>query len=277
MGGHKKDKTNRFSILKRSKIRRMNVVPQYHEEFLSTKFFVPVSSHPVIQRRRLTEQLLGAGLRRPFTLISAPAGFGKTTLVATWVQSLAEQEPYAAWVSLDEGDNDPVRFWSYVLSALERQLPGRYGELLMLLQRQTPSNLQPIIKMLINILVQCEEQILLVLDDYHLITEQAIHSSLTFFVEYLPPRCHLLVATRVDPPLPLSRLRGRDQMLEMHTEQLRCTPEEAMAFLQDVLGISLYDKEFQQVFGRTEGWLVGLQLLGLILQGHNEPDTVLED
>ncbi|HTK08560.1 MAG TPA: LuxR C-terminal-related transcriptional regulator [Ktedonobacteraceae bacterium] len=255
----------------------MNVVPHYREEFLSTKFFVPVSSHPVILRHRLTEQLLNASLLRPITLISAPAGFGKTTLVATWVQSLPEREPCVAWVSLDEGDNDTVRFWSYVLSALEHQLPGHFSELLALLQQQTAPALQSIIKALINILAECQEQILLVLDDYHLITEQAIHALLTFFIEHLPPCCHLLIATRVDPPLPLSRLRGRDQMLEIHTEQLRCTPEEAMTFLNEVLDISLSESAFQQVFGRTEGWLVGLQLLGLILQGHNEPGIVLEE
>ncbi|HEY4389187.1 MAG TPA: LuxR C-terminal-related transcriptional regulator, partial [Ktedonobacteraceae bacterium] len=242
-----------------------------------TKFFVPVSSHPVILRHRLTEQLLNASLQRPFTLISAPAGFGKTTLVATWIQSLPAHEPCVAWISLDEGDNDAVRFWSYVLSALEHQLPGRFSELLALLQQQTTPTLQSIIKALINVLADCQEQILLVLDDYHLIIEQTIHSSLTFFIERLPPCCHLLVATRVDPPLPLSRLRGRDQMIEIHTEQLRCTPEEAMAFLNEVLDISLSESAFQQVFGRTEGWLVGLQLLGLILQGHSEPGMVLAE
>src|SRR5207253_5761398 len=121
---------------------------------------------------------------------------------------------------------------------------------------------------LINRLAEQSEQLLLILDDYHLVTEQAIHTSLTYLVEHLPPQLHLILATRADPPLPLSLLRARGHLLEVRTNELRCTPEEVMAFFQEVMGMHLPADLIQEVTARTEGWLVGLQLLGLYLQGH---------
>src|SRR6266700_6462396 len=188
----------------------------FHDQLLATKFFVPSSSHPLIPRPQLTT-LLNQGLRRKLTLISAPAGFGKTTLLSSWVQSL------------------------------------------------------------INTLASRSEQFLLVLDDYHVITKPEVHSSLTYLVEHLPPQLHLILATRADPPLPLSLLRARGEVLEVRTNQLRCTPEEVMAFFQEVMGMHLPADLIQEVTARTEGWLVGLQLLGLYLQGHTTPAYLLDE
>ena len=211
------------------------------DQLLATKFFVPSSSHALIARPQLTT-LLNQGLRRKLTLISASAGFGKTTLLSAWVQSFPQENPEAphvAWVSLDEGDNEPVLFWTYALTALDTQLPGICAPLLAYLQTQpapTPP-LRYVLQALINALANRTEQFLLVLDDYHLITQAEVHSSLTYLVEHLPAQLHLILATRADPPLPLSLLRARGEVLEVRTNQLRCTPEEVMAFFKEVMGI----------------------------------------
>src|SRR5437762_3056235 len=174
------------------------------DQLLATKFFVPTSSHPLIVRPQLTT-LLNQGLRRKLTLISAPAGFGKTTLLSSWVQSFPQENPEAAhvaWVSLDEGDNEPVLFWMYALTALDTQQPGLCTPLLAYLQAQqapTPP-LRYVLQALINTLASRSEQFLLVLDDYHVITKPEVHSSLAYLVEHLPPQLHLILATRADPP-----------------------------------------------------------------------------
>ncbi len=253
----------------------------FRDQLLATKFFVPSSSHPLIPRPHLNT-LLNQGLRRKLTFISAPAGFGKTTLVSAWVQSFSHDNPEAprvAWVSLDEGDNELVLFWTYTLTALDRQQPGLCTPLLAYLQTQqapTPP-LRYVLQALINTLVSSTEQFLLVLDDYHLITEPEVHSSLTYLVEHLPPQLHIILATRADPPLPLSLLRARGEVLEVRTDQLRCTPQEVMAFFKEVMGMRLPEDIIQEVTARTEGWLVGLQLLGLSLQGHTDPADLLDE
>jgi LuxR family transcriptional regulator, maltose regulon positive regulatory protein len=223
----------------------------FHEQLLATKFFVPSSSHPLIARPHLTN-LLTHSLRRKLTLISAPAGFGKTTLLSSWVQSLPQESPLAAhvaWVSLDEDDNEPVLFWKYALTALDSQLPGLCAPLLAYLQtQQAPRpSLRSVLQALINTLASRTEQFLLVLDDYHLISESEVHSSLTYLVEHLPVQLHLILATRADPPLPLSRLRARGQVLEVRTDQLRCTPQEVMAFFTQVMGLHLPADLLQEV------------------------------
>src|SRR5712691_617744 len=233
----------------------------FHDQLLATKFFLPSSSHPLLPRPHLTS-LLNAGRRRKLIFISAPAGFGKTTLVSAWVQSFSQHTsdaPHVAWVSLDESDNDPVQFWTYALTALDRQQPGLCTPLLGYLHSQqapTPP-LRYVLQALINALVSRTEQFLLVLDDYHLITEPEIHSSLTYLVEHLPPQLRLILATRADPPLPLSLLRARGEVLEVRTNQLRCTPEEVMAFFKEVMGMQLPTDIIQDATTKTEGWLVG--------------------
>ena len=247
----------------------------FHDQLLVVKFFVPSSSHPLIARPRLTT-LLEEGLRRKLTLISAPAGFGKTTLVSAWVQSLPQEFPEAprvAWVTLDEGDNEPVLFWTSSLTALDRQQPDMCAPLLTYLHTQLAATqpLRYVLQALINTLASRTEQFLLVLDDYHVITEPEVHTSLTYLVEHLPPQLHLVLATRADPPLPLSLLRARGEALEIRTNQLRCAPEEVMAFFKEVMGLELPEDIIGEVTARTEGWLVGLQLLGLSLREHTSP------
>ncbi len=259
----------------------MDVPTPFNGQLLATKFFVPTSSHPLIPRPHLID-LLNEGLRRKLTLISAPAGFGKTTLVSAWLQSFprdAPESPRVAWVSLDEEDNEPTLFWTYVLTALDRQQPGLCAPLLAYLQTQQASKppLRYVLQALINTLASRIEQFLLVLDDYHLITEPEVHSSLTYLVEHLPPQLHVTLATRADPPLPLSLLRARGEVLEVRTNQLRCTPEEAMAFFKEVMGMQLPTDIIQNATTKTEGWLVGLHLLGLSLQGYTDPADLLDE
>jgi LuxR family transcriptional regulator, maltose regulon positive regulatory protein len=253
----------------------------FQDRLLATKLFVPRSSHPLIQRPRLTT-LLMQGLQRKLTLISAPAGFGKTTLLSSWVQSLPQDAPdlqCVAWISLDEDDNEPALFWSYVLKALDTLQPGLCTSLLTYQQtQQAPSvPIRSVLQTLINTLAGRNEQFLLILDDYHVITESKVHQSLIYFLEHLPLQMHIMIATRADPPLQLSLLRARGEVLEIRTSQLRCTLEEGTAFLEEVMDIHLPMEISQEVDARTEGWLVGLQLLGLSLQRRTDPAHLLEE
>src|SRR6266571_9246384 len=208
----------------------MDESPLFNDQLLATKFFIPSSSHTLIPRPRLIE-LLNMSLACPLTLISAPAGFGKTTLISTWVQSLPPERPPIAWVSLDEGDNAPVLFWMYVLTALDSQQPGLCAQLVTYLRTQQAPPLRSVLQTLINRLAAQSEQFLLILDDYHLLTEQAIHTTLTYLVEHLPPQLHLILATRADPPLPIALLRARGHLREVGIDELRCTSEEVVTFL----------------------------------------------
>ena len=248
----------------------------YYDQLLATKFFVPASSHALIPRPRLTA-LLDEGLRRKLTLLSAPAGFGKTTLLSDWLRSRPPEGPPVAWVSLDEDDNDPVRFWNYVFTALDSCQPGLCSQLLAFLHTQQTPPLQSVLTALINTSLKRAEPLLLVLDDYHVITEQVVHDSLGYLLEHLPSHLHIYLSTRYDPPLPLSRLRVRDQVLEIRTDQLRGTPQEGAAFLREVMGIELTGSVLQGIMAHTEGWLAGLQLLGLSLQGRRDPNAVLNE
>ncbi|MGZ3630393.1 MAG: LuxR C-terminal-related transcriptional regulator, partial [Ktedonobacteraceae bacterium] len=200
-----------------------------HDQLLTTKFFIPSASHTLIPRSRLDAQL-NAGMKRKLTLISAPAGFGKTTLLSAWVQTLPLDNPIVAWVSLDEEDNDPMRFWEYALTALNTCQSELFTPLLSFFQTEQAHAVQSLVTAVINILVKQTEQFLLILDDYHVITESAVHTSLNFPLEHLPSQLHLILATRADPPLSLPRLQGRNQMLEVRSDQLQCTTEEVLAF-----------------------------------------------
>ena len=245
------------------------------QQLLATKLFMPVSLGTLISRPRL-HALLDKALEHPFTLVSAPAGFGKTTLLSTWAQALAADTLRVCWLSLDEEDNDPYLFWTYVLSALQTQDPQHFVPLLTQLQSPSPPPLKSLLTQLTNLLVESNHRFVLILDDYHLITEEQVHTTLASLVEHLPAQLCLILATRADPPLPIPVLRAKQQAWEIRTEQLRCTPEETRAFFQQVVGIQLPDQTIQEVRGRTEGWLVGLQLLGLSLPEHVDPLTLLQ-
>ena len=254
----------------------MNPMMVIQSQLLATKFYVPTSPGTLIWRPRLSA-LLDESLKYPLTLVSAPAGFGKTMLLSAWTQSLSASSPLVSWVSLDEEDNDPQLFWTYILSALDQQQPERFTPLLKSLQSPVAPSLSSVLSALINSVQDSPQHIVLILDDYHVITEQQVHATLWSLIEHLPPQFHLILATRADPPLPLSRLRSRRQLLEVRTEQLRCTAEETKAFFHETMGSQLPDDTIQQVTTRTEGWLVGLQLLALSLQGRADPATLLEE
>ncbi len=242
----------------------------YREELLSTKFILSACPSPLISRPRLSA-LLDAGLQHKLTLLSAPAGFGKTTLLSTWAQSDSAGNSHMAWVTLDEGDNAPRRFWAYVLTALDRCEPGTSAQALQRLYAPEEPPLEEVLRALINRLAEATTPRTLILDDYQVINEPVIHHQLSYLVEHLPAQLHVMLATRINPPLPLSRWRARGQMLEVRTDQLRATEEEAAALLLQVIGTMPESSLLQEITTRTEGWLAGLRLVGLALQGCADP------
>lgn len=233
---------------------------------LSTKLHIPRPRVNGVVRPRLTEKLIAA-LDRPgqLILISAPAGFGKTTLLA---ELAAEKKKTIAWISLGDGDNDPNRFWSYVIAACQSVHPEAGEAALALLQ--TPQSLadETIPTLLINDLVHLEKDLILVLDDYHVIQNQSVHLGLSFLINHLPDNLHLILATRVDPPLPLARLRARDQLTEIRASDLRFSRDEAAAFLHQTMGLVLSEQDIDAIETRTEGWIASLQLAAISMRQH---------
>ncbi len=254
----------------------INTLTPWQSQLLATKFYVPITSGPLVPRPRLSN-LLTESLKHPLTLVSAPAGFGKTTLLAAWGQSLSVNRARLCWVSLDEEDNDPRLFWTYVLAALGAQQSQPFAPLIALLQSPQSPPLKNILAALINVLAESTEHFLLILDDYHLITEEQVHTTLLYLVEHLAPQLRIFMLTRSDPPWPLSQLRARQRVLEVRTDQLRCTAQETRAFFQQVIGTEFPEGIIQEVTTRTEGWLVGLQLLGLSLPEQANPAMLLQE
>ena len=212
-------------------------------------------------RPHLVERLQ-AGLRSPLTLVSAPAGYGKTTLMSEWRRGVGVDFP-AAWLSIDKDDNDPVRFLTYVVAALSTINTGLGEKAVSLLRFSQPSSPQTILTGLINEIVDLVNPFILVLDDYHLITAQTVHEILAYILDHQPPQMHLVIITRSDPPLPLARMRARSQLTEIRAADLRFTLSETDAFLNQVMGIHLSEKDMETLEQRTEGWVVGLQLAAL--------------
>src|SRR5258708_8768350 len=245
-------------------------------QLLATKFYIPVAPGRLISRPRLST-LLDRGLNHPFTLVSAPAGFGKTTCLSSWAHTLQAHDLRLCWISLDEEDNDPRLFWSYVLTALHLQCPERFEPLLMHLQAPSPPPLKSLLRSLINVLAEGTDHFVLILDDYQVITEEQVHTTLAYVIGHLPAQLHLILSTRADPPLPLPLLRAHKQILEVRTDLLRCTAEEVKAFFREVMGIQMPEETIQQIWSRTEGWLVGLHLLGLSLRHRAKPAALLEE
>jgi LuxR family maltose regulon positive regulatory protein len=247
----------------------MDISVPREEQLLITKLSIPSSPPKLLPRPRLTAQL-NAAWNYKLMLISAAAGSGKTTLLASWAQSFSPTtHQHIAWISLDKGDNEPVRFWTYVLTALDMQQPEHFRSLVTYLQTQQEISLQYVQRSLINQLFQSQEQFILILDDYHIITQKEIHRSLTYLIEHLPPQLHIILATRTNPPLPLTRWRAHGNIQEIYGNQLCCTPGESTSFLHDIMGVELPEETLQQVVTHTAGWLVGLQLFALSLQGRN--------
>jgi LuxR family transcriptional regulator, maltose regulon positive regulatory protein len=235
-----------------------------YSSLLATKFYVPPVRPTLIHRPRLLERLAN-GLGGPFTLISAPAGYGKTTLFSEW-RTGPGASVQIAWLSLDIADNDPLRFYQYLLTSLDAIQPGGLQDILPLLQSPEPPNYETILTLLVNILSEKKRDFVLALDDYHVIEASAIHTALTFLLDHRPPHMHLVMLSRTDPPLPLARLRARDQILEIRESDLRFTPDEISAFLNEIMGLNLSAEDLSALELRTEGWIAGLQLAALSMQ-----------
>jgi LuxR family transcriptional regulator, maltose regulon positive regulatory protein len=230
---------------------------------LATKLYVPPPPSAVVPRQRLIERL-DEGLRRRLTLLSAPAGFGKTTLVSAWV---AACDLPVAWLSLDEGDSDPARFLTYLVAALQTIAPSIGAGLLRGLQSPQPPPTESMLTALLNDLSTTPQQFVLVLDDYHVIDGTAVDEALTFLLEHLPAQLHLVITTREDPQLPLARLRVRGQLTELRATDLRFTAAEAATFLNQVMALDLSVEDVTALETRTEGWIAGLQLAALSMRG----------
>ena len=232
---------------------------------LQTKLYVPRPQPNLVERGRLIA-LLDQGLGSRLTLVSAPPGFGKTTLVSEWVW---RTERMVAWVSLDEGDNDLRRFLRYVAAALHR-LDQRVGATALGLLQSPQGTPETVLTTLLNDLLEADTQAVLVLDDYHTIESAEVHDAVLFMLDHLPDECHIILTSRVDPPLPLARLRGRRQLTEVRSGDLRFAPDEAAAFLNAVMGLNLEAADVAALEARTEGWVAGLQLAALSVQNRDD-------
>ena len=230
--------------------------------FVETKLYRPRTRQGLVARPRLDDRLRGKdsiGL----TLVSAPAGFGKTTLISSWP---AER---TAWVSLEESDQDPLTFWTYVLTALERAAPGVAEGALVLLQ-SSPTPIETILAGVLNELSVLPDDVDLVLDDYHLADGVEVSRGMTYLLDHLPPQLHLLISTRADPALPLARLRARGELVEIRAADLRFTLDEVSSYLNGVTGLGLDATAIATLEERTEGWIAALGLAALSLQGRSD-------
>jgi LuxR family maltose regulon positive regulatory protein len=233
---------------------------------LATKLSIPPLRPNVVIRPLLIERL-NEGLHCNLILISAPAGFGKTTLVSQWVEGI---ERPAAWLSLDEGENDLTRFLMYLVAALQT-IAATLGEGVSgVLQSPQPPPTEAILTALLNDLTTIRDHFVPVLDDYHVIDAKPVDHALTFLLDHLPPHMHLVIATREDPQLPLARLRVGDQLTEVRVTDLRFTHSEAAGFLNQVMGLNLSAEDIAALETRTEGWIAGLQLAAISMQGQQD-------
>ena len=235
---------------------------------VETKLFRPHPRGDLVERPRLLE-LLDLGRRAKLTLISAPAGFGKTTLLTKWLAATDGQQRAVAWLSLEESDSHPARFWTYLVTAAQRAVPEVGHGALALLQSAQPS-LDTVLATLVNELSTVPTELDLVLDDYHLVADPDLQSGVAFLVEHLPPQVHLIISTRVDPALPLARLRARGDLVEVRAADLRFTLTEASAYLNDIAALELTADDIAVLDARTEGWVAALQLAALSLRGRED-------
>jgi len=239
---------------------------------LATKLYVPPPRPKVVLRPNLIERLK-EGLHRKLTLISAPAGFGKTTLVSEWAASC---ERPVAWLSLDEGDNDPACFLTYLVSALQMVAPKIGEGVLAILQSPQPPPIESILTTLLNEITTIPDNFVLVLDDYHILDAKPVNNAIIFLLEHLPPQMHLVIATREDPNLPLANLRVRGQLTELRAADLRFTSAEAGEFLNEMMGLNLSPEDIAALEAHTEGWIAGLQLAAISMQGHQDAASFIK-
>src|SRR6188472_25082 len=231
---------------------------------LETKLQAPRRRRDLVARPRLSERLSRVA-ESELTLISAPVGFGKTTLLADWLADSGSSGRSAAWLSLDQRDNDPALFWTYVVTALKTAY-GVGADAITLLQSPQQS-IEAVIASLVNDLQSVSNDVVLVLDDYHVIDARDIQDGMAFLLEHLPQHVHVVIASRADPPLPLARLRGRGELIEIRAADLRFTADEAAAYLNGAMGLVLTAQDVAALEGRTEGWIAALQLAALSMQG----------
>jgi LuxR family maltose regulon positive regulatory protein len=236
---------------------------------LGTKLYAPRTTGRLVPRPRLATRLQADAMPR-LLLVSAPAGFGKSTMLA----QLLHDRPTTAWLSLDQGDNDPVTFWSYVVAALRSAVPGVGDDAAALLDAPAPP-MTTVLTSLVNELAGVADPVVLVLDDYHLIESVAIHEAMGFLLDHLPAQVHLVIASRADPPLPLARLRARGELVEVRAADLRFTAGEAAAYF-DGMGLRLEADDVAALEGRTEGWIAALQLAALSLRGRDDAAAFIE-
>ena len=260
---------------------------------LATKLYIPPPRQKIVSRPRLIEHLnegLSSGCMPGVTLISAAAGFGKTTLTSEWITTFApgsstpasthpverKGDVKVAWLSLDEGDSDLTRFLIYLVAALQT-IERTLGEgVLASLQSSQPHPTEALLTLLLNEIAASPERFILVLDDYHLINSKSVDQAMAFFVEHLPPQIHLVIASREDPSLPLARLRVRRQLTELRAADLRFTPTETADFLNQVMGLNLSAENIAALETRTEGWIAGLQLAALSMQGQKDTASFIQ-
>ena len=239
---------------------------------LETKFYVPRLRRGPVSRPRLSERL-DRGTASKLMLVSAPAGFGKTTLLTEWLAAgpaASADERLAAWLSLDRGDNDPASFWAYVIAALRAVASGISESALALLHAPQRPPIETVLTALLNDLAAIAGDIVLVLDDYHVIDAPEVQHGMAFLLDHLPPQLHVVIASRADPALPLARLRARGELAEIRAAELRFTPDEAAAYFNEMMGLQLTARDVAALEGRTEGWIAALQLAALSMQGRDD-------
>jgi LuxR family maltose regulon positive regulatory protein len=242
------------------------------EAVIATKLFRPDPRHQTVQRERLHD-VLRQGTMLPLTLIVAPAGWGKSTLVADW---LARDRVAAGWVSLDSGDDDPKRFWRYLLLAAGHAGPAAGAAALRRLDMAGSDVLRDVLPEFVNEVAASDSPLVFVLDDYHLVSSRQVHGSVTTLLDRCPPQLHLIIVTRADPPLPVSRLRVRGQLTEIRADQLRFSLSEAREFFDGRLDAALPERDVHRLLTRTEGWAAGLQLTALRLRDRADPSGFIE-
>ena len=241
---------------------------------LETKLYVPKSRRHPVARPRLSDRL-GNGTETKLTLVSAPAGFGKSTLLAEWIAHSPTVQRSIAWLSLDQGDSQPASFWTYLISALRTVVPNVGARALDQLRGSQPPSIEGILATVLNEINAADRDIVLVLDDFHLVGSHDIQVGMEFLLEHMPPRMHVVIATRADPGLRLSRLRARGELVEIRAVDLRFNPDEAASYMNEVMGLNLSPTDVAALETRTEGWIAALQLAGLSLQGRDDVGTFI--
>jgi len=276
LGQEPEDETQRFyeQLRRREEAKQVTTVPETPTSFplLKTKLYIPAPPASKVVRTNLLDRLYEVE-RKALTIISAPAGFGKTTLLAEWI---AQTSLPVAWLSLDNGDNDLYRFLSYLIAALDSIQEDIGLEAKQLMSSQQIPQPHIILASLINHLGKVTDPYVLVLDDYQFISEHAVHETMSYFLDHIPTNMHIVIATRADPPLQLGRLRVHEQMLELRTRDLRFTQEEAMEFMNEVMGLELSPEDIQVLETRTEGWVVGLKMAALSLRGRENTNEFIQ-